>query len=496
MTVRSIRFRLTAWYAGLLTAVVVALCALLFLHLKSYLENTLLETQSRRATQIANTLVAKEESTGEAYVSRAVAELYDPEKSDRFIRITAGDGRVIYVSGVPFSHAFDPAAVPAAPASPLAAFTRKQPVAGGPALLIAAVRAGGGASPYLVEVGTSAAPVETLFHHLLLLLALGLPLVAVLAASGGYLLIHWTLRPVDRIAGKAEQITQHNLSERLPVPGTGDEFDSLSIALNRMITRLDDAFLNSKRFVADASHELRTPLTSIRGYAELLRRGGFSDEAGINKALQRTPLTILRGELESMFHEGVPAPHRERVGALLVEVERLSMIVERLFALSRLDAGEAQSEWVRFDLAELATTTAGQMTLLAEDRRIAVSCEAPSPVMVHGDRSRLKQVVVNLLDNAIKYTQEGGAVRLRVLASQDLAFLEIIDTGVGIPPEDLPRIFNRFFRVNQTRSQHPEGAGLGLAIVESICNANHCEIEVESVLGKGSCFRVKLPLAA
>ncbi len=466
MTVRSIRFRLTAWYAGLLTAVVVALCALLFLHLKSYLENTLLETQSRRATQIANTLVAKEESTGEAYVSRAVAELYDPEKSDRFIRITAGDGRVIYVSGVPFSHAFDPAAVPAAPASPLAAFTRKQPVAGGPALLIAAVRAGGGASPYLVEVGTSAAPVETLFHHLLLLLALGLPLVAVLAASGGYLLIHWTLRPVDRIAGKAEQITQHNLSERLPVPGTGDEFDSLSIALNRMITRLDDAFLNSKRFVADASHELRTPLT------------------------------ILRGELESMFHEGVPAPHRERVGALLVEVERLSMIVERLFALSRLDAGEAQSEWVRFDLAELATTTAGQMTLLAEDRRIAVSCEAPSPVMVHGDRSRLKQVVVNLLDNAIKYTQEGGAVRLRVLASQDLAFLEIIDTGVGIPPEDLPRIFNRFFRVNQTRSQHPEGAGLGLAIVESICNANHCEIEVESVLGKGSCFRVKLPLAA
>ena len=466
MTVRSIRFRLTAWYAGLLTAVVVALCALLFLHLKSYLENTLLETQSRRATQIANTLVAKEESTGEAYVSRAVAELYDPEKSDRFIRITAGDGRVIYVSGVPFSHAFDPAAVPAAPASPLAAFTRKQPVAGGPALLIAAVRAGGGASPYLVEVGTSAAPVETLFHHLLLLLALGLPLVAVLAASGGYLLIHWTLRPVDRIAGKAEQITQHNLSERLPVPGTGDEFDSLSIARNRMITRLDDAFLNSKRFVADASHELRTPLT------------------------------ILRGELESMFHEGVPAPHRERVGALLVEVERLSMIVERLFALSRLDAGEAQSEWVRFDLAELATTTAGQMTLLAEDRRIAVSCEAPSPVMVHGDRSRLKQVVVNLLDNAIKYTQEGGAVRLRVLASQDLAFLEIIDTGVGIPPEDLPRIFNRFFRVNQTRSQHPEGAGLGLAIVESICNANHCEIEVESVLGKGSCFRVKLPLAA
>jgi heavy metal sensor kinase len=467
VTVRSIRFRLTAWYAGLLTVVIVALGALLFIHLKGYLENTLLETQARRARQISDTLVANAASTGEAYVARQVAALYDPERSDRFIRITGCDGRLVYVSGVPNSQAFDPAAVPAAPASAPGDFRRKEPVAGGSALLIAAVRVGTGGTAYMVEVGTSAAPVETLFHHLLLLLGLGLPFVAVLAASGGYLLIRWTLRPVDQIAVKAEQITQHSLSERLPVPGTGDELESLSVALNRMITRLDDAFLNSKRFVADASHELRTPLT------------------------------ILRGELESMIGEGgVPEPHRERMGGLLEEVERLSMIVERLFALSRLDAGEAQSEWIRFDLAELATTTSGQMTLLAEDRRIAVACDAGSPVMVDGDRSRLKQVVVNLLDNAIKYTPEGGAVRLRVFAAQGLAVLEVIDTGVGIAPEDLPRVFNRFFRVNRTRSQHPDGAGLGLAIVQSICNANRGEIEAESVPGKGSCFRVKLPLAA
>jgi signal transduction histidine kinase len=210
----------------------------------------------------------------------------------------------------------------------------------------------------------------------------------------------------------------------------------------------------------------------------------------------RTPLTVLRGELESMVREqGIPDSERERIGGLLEEVERLSTIVERLFALSRLDAGEAQSEWVRFDLADLATTTAGQMALLADDRRISVACEAPAPVPVSGDRSRLKQVVVNLLDNAIKYTPEGGAVRIRVFAAQGLAVLEVIDTGAGIPKEDLPRIFHRFFRASQTRSQHPEGAGLGLAIVESICNANRGEVEVESVLNKGSCFRVKLPLA-
>ena len=466
MTVRSIRFRLTAWYAGLFTAVAVGIGALLFVHIKSYLEDTLLETQARRARQISDTLVANVGRTGEAFVAREVAALYDPEKSDRFIRITSRDGRLVYLSGAPFSQAFDPTAVPPAPALSPAEFMRKQPVAGAPALLIAAVRAGAGGTSYLVEVGTSAAPVEAMFHHLLLLLGLGLPVVAALAAAGGYILIRRTLRPVDQIASKAEQITQHNLSERLPVPGTGDELDSLSVALNRMITRLDDAFLNSKRFVADASHELRTPLT------------------------------VLRGELESVVREpGLPAAERERVGGLLEEVERLSMIVERLFALSRLDAGEAQSEWVRFDLAELAATTAGQMALLAEDRRIAVKCETGSPVLVDGDRSRLKQVVVNLLDNAIKYTPEGGAVTMRVFAAQGLAILEVIDTGVGIPPEDLPRIFKRFFRVSQTRSQHPEGAGLGLAIVESICSANRGEVEVESAVNKGSCFRVKLPLA-
>ncbi len=465
MRVRSIRFRLTAWYAGLLTAVVVALGALLFVHLETYLENTLLDAQARRARQIADTLVAHVGRTGEAFVARQVAALYDPEKSERFIRITGPGGRVVYLSGVPISQAFDPAQVPGAAVAPLGESRRKQPMPGGPALLIATVRVLAGGNAYLVDVGTSAAPVETLFRHLLLLLGVGLPAVALLAASGGYLLIRRTLRPVDEIAVKAEQITQHNLGERLPVPGTGDELESLSVALNRMIQRLDDAFLNSKRFVADASHELRTPLT------------------------------ILRGELEAMVNEdGGPAAYRERLGGLLEEVERLSMIVERLFALSRLDAGEAQSEWARFDLAELVATTASQMTLLAEDRRITVSCAADAPVMVDGDRSRLKQVVVNLLDNAIKYTPEGGAVTLRVMAAAGAAVLEVVDTGAGIPPEDLPRIFHRFFRADRTRAQHPEGAGLGLAIVESICHANRGEVEVESVLGKGSCFRIKLPL--
>ena len=205
-----------------------------------------------------------------------------------------------------------------------------------------------------------------------------------MAAGGGYLLVRRALKPVEQITRKAEQITQHNLSERLPVAHTGDELERLSHSLNRMIARLDDAFQNSKRFVADASHELRTPLT------------------------------ILRGELENLNEDAQLNPEvRNRLGSLLEEVERLSKIVEQLFALSRLDAGEAQTEWTRFDLAELAKTTAEQMSLLAEDKGIAISCNADRKVPVEGDRARLKQVVVNLLDNAIKYTPEQGAIQLR-----------------------------------------------------------------------------------
>jgi heavy metal sensor kinase len=317
-----------------------------------------------------------------------------------------------------------------------------------------------------VEVGTSAAPVGATRGRLLLLLALGLPVVVLVAACGGYLLVERSLRPVDEIARKAGIITQNNLGERLPVPGTGDEIERLSTSLNQMITRLEDAFQNSKRFAADASHELRTPLT------------------------------IVRGELEGVAQApGVPPGIRESLGSLLEEIERLSKIVERLFALSRLDAGEAQAEWVGFDLAELAVTTAGQMTLMAEDRKIALACDAGTPVLVGGDRSRMKQVVVNLLDNAIKYTPEGGAIRLSVGARGGAAALEVTDTGVGIPPGEIQQVFHRFFRSENARVIHPDGAGLGLAIVKSICTAHGGSVEVQSAVGRGTRFTVLIPLA-
>jgi two-component system, OmpR family, sensor kinase len=206
---------------------------------------------------------------------------------------------------------------------------------------------------------------------------------------------------------------------------------------------------------------------------------------------------VLRGELESFIQEPtLPPEWRERLGSALEEVERLASIVEGLFAISRLDAGEAAAEWVKLDLARLTAATADQMSLLAEDKNIQVTCAAAEPVWVEGDQARLKQVVVNLLDNAIKYTLRGGAVALTVRTIDSKAVLEVADNGIGIPPEALPRVFDRFFRVDTARSRELGGAGLGLSIVKSICTAHHGRVEASSLSGQGSRFRVELPLAA
>jgi heavy metal sensor kinase len=463
---RSLSFRLVTWYAGVLTVVFVLLGTLTFVSLRHYLEANVLDTQARRARQIAATLIARASHDSEAAIGGEVETLYSPESNDRFIRITRVDGTVVYRSGAPRNEGFEPGQVPALPPGIPASGARKVSLGSG-ALLSAAVPAtAADGTRYRVEVGTSAAPLEATLRRLLVTLALGLPLAVAVAVAGGFMLVRRALDPVERIARKAEQITQHNPSERLPRVPSGDELERLSVSLNNMISRLQEAIDGSKQFVADASHELRTPLT------------------------------VMRGEIESLAQDGqLGRETRETLGSVLEEVERLAEIVESLFALSRLDAGEVSAEWRRFDLAELAATTAEQMSLLATDKNVRVACQSLPGVMVEGDPARLKQVIVNLLDNAIKYTPGGGRVRLTVRREQGFAILEVADDGIGIPAEALPHVFKRFFRVDTSRSREQGGAGLGLAIVKSICTAHGADVEVISSPGKGSCFRMRQPLA-
>jgi heavy metal sensor kinase len=463
---RSLSFRLVAWYAGVLTIVFVLLGSLTFVFLRQYLEANLLDTQARRAQQIADTLLAHAGAADAATLGARVEDLYSPAANDRFIRITREDGTLVYVSGTPKDARFDPALVPPLPAAGAVAGARKVLQPSG-ALFVAtrSARAADG-TLYRVEVGISGAASAATLAHVLVMLAIGLPIAVAVAVAGGFVLVRRALRPVERITGKAAEITQHNLSERLPVVRSGDEIERLSLALNHMISRLEGALALSKLFVADASHELRTPLT------------------------------VMRGELEGLAQEpGLKAETREALGSVLEEVERLREIVEGLLALSRLDVGETPAEWTRLDLAALAASTAEQMALLAEDRSVRVVCESPGEVPVVGDRARLKQVVVNLLDNAIKYTPAGGTVTLRVASEAGEAILEVSDDGIGIPEEALPHVFKRFYRVDRSRSREQGGAGLGLAIVQSICNAHGAQVQVFSALGQGSRFRIRQPLA-
>jgi heavy metal sensor kinase len=463
---RSLSFRLVTWYAGVLSAVFVLLGTLTILSLQRYLEANLLDTQARRARQIAGTLLPATGGAAQASLAAAIESLYSPEASNRFIRITRADGSVEYVSGPPKDEPFDPVQVP--PVTLAAAPSSRTVRLPGASMVVAAVAASGvDGTRYLVEVGASRSGIEATLARVITMLALGLPIAVLAAVGGGFVLVRRSLAPVARMTATAEAITQHNLSERLPVLRSGDELERLSLSLNRMISRLEDALHGSKQFVADASHELRTPLT------------------------------VMRGELENLAQDAqLTLETREALGSVLEEVGRLIGIVEGLFALSRLDAGEVPAPYQTVDLGELASTTAGQMSLLAEDKNVHITCSAQAGVSVEGDPARLKQVIVNLLDNAIKYTPAGGRVRLSVTHSGADALLEVSDDGIGIPEEALAHVFKRFYRVDGSRSREQGGAGLGLSIVESICSAHGARVEVSSTPGQGSTFRVRAPLAA
>jgi two-component system OmpR family sensor kinase len=471
MNTRSLRFQLITWYAGLLLGAFGIIGVATYLALQDSLTGALKETQLRRARQIGHLLLEGLRDPavrGGDRLEKEIEESFAPGQNNRFIRITALDGTKLYTSQLRPGTSFDPVriAAPQWPAGPEAARTVALPE--GRAMILTAHKVQGPrGEAYLVETGAPLDGVRADLRKWLLFLGAMLPVLAVIALGGGYLLIKRALSSVDKISATAERISSHNLGERLPVAQTGDELERLSVALNRMIHRLDASFQHSRRFVADASHELRTPLT------------------------------VLRGELEFFVYESkLPAEWRERLGSALEEVVRLSHIVEGLFAISRLDAGEAAAGWVKFDLAQLVASTVDQMSLLAEDKNIRLACSTSHGVWVEGDRSRLKQVVVNLLDNAIKYTPARGTVTLAVSAQGNQAVLEVTDTGIGIPPEALPRVFERFFRVDTARSREQGGAGLGLSIVKSICTAHQGRVEAASTPGEGSRFRVELPLIA
>jgi heavy metal sensor kinase len=456
------------WYALLLSATFALVGAGMYYGLDHYLGSRLSDSLTRRSEQVEQILQQAPAGTSDAQIARSVDTLVAPEFNNRFVRITRAPSTLIYRSGRPADHSFDPGTI-GPPTGPWPAHSTPRRVSSsdGP-VMISATPVLTSSGRYLVELGSSLEQVDAVQDRLLSLLGLLLPVLVACAGGGGYLLVQGALRPVERMSQTAARISVQNLDEQLAVVPTGDALQELSLSLNHMLGRLRDSVQSSRRFLADASHELRTPLT------------------------------VIKGELQETLRDPhCPAELRERIGSTLEEVARLERLVSGLLVLSRLDAGDAQREWLEVDVAELAASTIEQMRLVAEDRGLQLNAAALQPLSVRGDRGRLKQVIVNLLDNAIKFTPRGGVVTLRTELRDGDGYLEVTDTGIGIPLAAQPHVFDRFYRVDAARSredgQEVGGSGLGLSIVRSICSAHGAQIEVESSLEHGSCFRLRFP---
>lgn len=320
----------------------------------------------------------------------------------------------------------------------------------------------------VVEAGKSYDAVEDTLETFATVLALGGLLAFLLSVGGAYLLARAALSPVEAVVGSAREITEGDLSRRLPVAHPKDEIGRLASTINGLLARLEAAFARreealarQRRFAADASHELRTPLTSIAGYARMLEGWGLRD----------------------------PKASREAVAAIRRESERMQDLVEALLALTRGDEG-APMEVERNDLAAVAEEATENARSAADG--VSVSYDPPAkPVEAPFDRDRVRQAASILLDNAIKYTPKGGSVSVEVRERDGWAEIEVSDTGIGIAHDQLPLIFERFHRADESRATG--GAGLGLSIARQVAEAHGGTIEVESVPGEGSAFTLKLP---
>ncbi len=294
---------------------------------------------------------------------------------------------------------------------------------------------------------------------------LGLSLgVLALGGIGGLWVARRTVEPLSRMAARAHRITAEQLHERIPAEGASDELDRLAGAFNETLARLEASFARLKRFTADVSHELRTPLTALRSVGEVALRSSH-DSAG----------------------------YREAIGSMLEEVDRLTRLTDELLLLARADAGEARLRLEPVDVAALVREVVGHLAVLAEEKEQTFVLDVPPELPITADRVALRQALVNLVVNAVKYSPERTCVRLFAGWRQEAAVLEVVDEGPGIAAEHHERVFERFYRVDKSRSRGMGGTGLGLSLVKWTAEAHGGRVELRSEPGRGSVFRIVLP---
>ncbi len=324
-----------------------------------------------------------------------------------------------------------------------------------------------GGHGYLLQVGAPLTLRSVTLGQMLRITLWLIPAGILLALLSSWWMAGRVLKPLEVLSATAGEMSIAQLHRRLPVSGTGDELDQLAKTFNDMFGRLEQAVGQMREFTANISHELRTPLTALRGEAEV---------------------TLARARTERDY--------RAVLESQLEEFGKLSKMIDQMLTLARAEAGQIRVARERVDLTALARSLVDQMEALASIREISLAAEPEDRVSVTGDPGWLERVILNLLDNAIKFTPQGGHVTVRVSRLNGQALLEVRDDGMGIDAETLPHIFERFYRGDPSRSKEQDGAGLGLSLVEWIVQAHQGRVAVESTPGKGSVFRVSLPLAS
>ena len=468
MRPRSIRARLTLWYTGLLTITLLLLGGVAYRLMVSSLDQEV-DTALRKISDVLSAQARREvASFFPTNIDNVFRQHFGVSPLDRYFQMLDAQGQRDPRLPRPSKKKL--------PFSPQAQANAKlgrqtyetiENVADYPIRLLTLPVIENNRLINVVQVGLSLKNSYETRRRFVHMMAIVLPIALILASGGGWLLAHRALSPVDQMTIAAQRIGAERLAQRLEESGTGDELDRLATTLNAMLSRLDDAFRQIRQFSADASHELQTPLT------------------------------ILKGELEvALLSPRSPEAYQHTLHSALEEVDRIAILVDGLMLLARADAGVLRMDYQPIELHQLVHDVYHQTKVLADAKPLKFDLKTVEPVVIQGDNDRLRRLLLNLVDNGIKYTPADGQITLSLQRQHEWAVLTVADTGMGLSADEQEHIFQRFYRTDGARSQLATGSGLGLCIAQSIATAHGGRIDLSSLPGQGSAFTIYLPLTA
>ena len=460
--ITSLKTRIAVWYISLSTLILVCLGLALYLIISHSMMNerrALIAQDLERVQQVSQRF-------GNRGVSRLLEEAEEEiplKPGDEFVQIFTLDGTSVAISQSLKNHHLPFRPDLAQPGPPK--FETISTFPDGSTALLGGTTINVKGQSYFVAIAASLSNVRSIQRRLLGTLLLSIPIAILLALVGGAVLANRAIEPLDRVTGTAQRISADHLGERIELARGDVELQRLAEAFNQMLQRLDQSFKQIRQFTADASHELRTPVAILMGETEL----------AVNDLLD---------------HEECKAALRSR----REELQRMAQIVDDLLVLSQFDHGEQTLQVKPLDFSDLVIEVCEQQRKQAKSKGVTLELTETVPVNIEGDSSRLRQMVRNVLDNAIKYTPAGGRVTVELDHSNGKEFrLSVSDTGIGIPVAALPHIFDRFYRVDQARTRGEGGSGLGLSIVKQIIEAHGGSVSVKSDIGMGTVMTLTLP---